>query len=92
MLEISSINVSVPPFLQKRLNRVQNSLKSHANSHDFIAVYAGWTGLGSLMNGPYVYHYPVTTAGCNITNITELANISSPVYDPATWNPKAHYR
>ena len=57
-----------------------------------LPVYAGWTGLGGLVHKPYVYAYPVTTAGCNITDISQLANISEPIYDPATWNPQAHYR
>ena len=57
-------------------------------------MYSGWTGIGGLIYRPYVYHYPVTTAGCNtcITNASLFANISTPVYDPSTWNPKAHYR
>jgi len=57
----------------------------------FLA-YAGWLSFGGLINRPYVYSYPVTTAGCNITDENLLGNISSPVYDPSTWNPQSHYR
>jgi len=57
----------------------------------FIA-FTTWLSFGGLINRPYVYSYPVTTAGCNITDENLLANISSPVYDPSTWNPQSHYR
>ena len=57
-----------------------------------ITAYAAWTGFGNLINGPYVYKYPTTTVGCNITDVSLLANLSSPVYDPSTWDPQAHYR
>ena len=55
-------------------------------------MYSGWTGIEGLIYRPYVYHYPVTTAGCNITDASLFVNISTPVFDPSTWNPKAHYR
>ncbi|KAF6027668.1 hypothetical protein EB796_014024 [Bugula neritina] len=54
--------------------------------------FTTWLSFGGLINRPYVYSYPVTTAGCNITDENLLANISSPVYDPSTWNPQSHYR
>jgi len=57
-----------------------------------VVAFAAWEGFGNLVNKPYVYSYPVTTAGCNITDENLLANISSPVYDPSTWNPQSHYR
>ncbi|KAF6026660.1 hypothetical protein EB796_015029 [Bugula neritina] len=54
--------------------------------------FTTWLSFGGLINKPYVYSYPVTTAGCNITDENLLADISSPVYDPSTWNPQSHYR
>lgn len=49
-------------------------------------------GIGGLVNQAYVYQYPVTVSGCNVTNIHEMSNITSPIYDPSTWDPQSHYR
>ena len=57
-----------------------------------ILAYAAWLGFGGLINRPYIYKYPTTTVGCNITDINILSNLSSPVYDPTTWDPQSHYR
>ena len=58
----------------------------------YFLAYGGLVGLGGLVNRAYVYKYPVTTAGCNITDSDLLANLTSPVYDPATWDPQSHFR
>ena len=42
--------------------------------------------------GGYIYKYPVTTAGCNITDPMLYANKNTPVYDPASYDPYEHYR
>ena len=60
--------------------------------HVYFLVYASWIGLGGLISKSYVYKYPATTVGCNITDINLLSNLSSPVYDPTTWDPQSHYR
>ena len=49
-------------------------------------------GIGGLVKQAYVYNYPVSVSGCNITDSTALANLTSPVYDPSTWDPRSHYR
>ena len=49
-------------------------------------------GLGGVLSTGYVYKYPVTTTGCNITDSDLMANLTSPVYDPATWDPQSHFR
>jgi len=55
-------------------------------------VYAAWLGFGRLVHKPYVYEYPVSTEGCNITDADALSNLTSPVYDPSSWDIKSHYR
>jgi len=57
-----------------------------------FVVITGWIGLGALIDRPYIYQYPTSIAGCNITSPAELANLTGPVYDPNTWQPHAHYR
>ena len=44
------------------------------------------------MKHAYVYNYPISVSGCNMTDRTELTNLKSPVYDPSTWDPHSHYR
>ena len=58
----------------------------------YFVAYGGLIGLGGLFNPAYVYKYPVTTAGCNITDSDLMANLTSAVYDPATWDPHSHFR
>jgi len=59
---------------------------------DFIVGFGAWMGFGGLTAMPFIYRYPVSTAGCNVTNVNLLTNLTSPVYDPSTWNPQSHYR
>lgn len=54
--------------------------------------YGAWMGFGGLNNLPYVYRYPVSTNGCNATDSSMLSNLTLPVYDPDTWDPKSYYR
>lgn len=59
----------------------------------FFTAWAALIGFGGLLTrSRYAYKYPVTTAGCNMTDPALYANISSPVYDPATYRPQDHYR
>ena len=58
-----------------------------------LAAWAALIGFGGLLNrSGYAYKYPVTTEGCNVTDPALYANISAPVYDPATYRPQDHYR
>ena len=36
----------------------------------YFTVITGWIGLGSVFYKPYVYKYPVSTAGCPVDNST----------------------
>lgn len=58
----------------------------------FVVAYTGLIGLGGLINKAFVYQYPVTTAGCNVTDISQIPDSSFPYYDPSTWDPQSHYR
>lgn len=49
-------------------------------------------GMGGFINPAFIYEYPVTTAGCNITESVLLSNLTSPIYDPSTWDPQSHFR
>jgi len=62
---------------------------------EYFTVVNLWFGMGQLANKPYVYKYVTSTVGCNATDFRlNIANVSLSeyVYDPASYDPHAHYR
>ena len=57
-----------------------------------ITVYGAVLASGGIIYKPYQTKYPVTTVGCNVTDSSQLANLTSPVFDPIVYNPQAHFR
>jgi hypothetical protein len=57
-----------------------------------FTAYGALIGIGGIVANPYQSKYPTSTAGCNITDSSMLANLTSPMFDPIAFDGQPHYK